>query len=48
VRKFISQIKGPYTLRVSETGVMKRLLGPQMQKITADWRKLHNEELYDL
>jgi hypothetical protein len=44
----MSHIKGPYTLRVGETRALKRLLASQMEKITVDWRKLHNEELCGL
>jgi hypothetical protein len=28
--------------------VLRKILGPRREEITADWRKLHNEELHDL
>jgi hypothetical protein len=35
-------------LRVFENRVLRRIFGPKMDKVTREWRKLHNEELYDL
>jgi hypothetical protein len=34
-------------LRVFEHGVLKRIFGPKRDEVTGEWRKLHNEELYD-
>jgi hypothetical protein len=31
-----------------ENGVMSRIFGPKRDKVTGEWRKLHNEELNDL
>ena len=31
-----------------ENRVLRRLLGPKRDKVTGEWRKLHNEELSDL
>jgi len=28
--------------------VLRRIFGPERDKVTGEWRKLHNEELYDL
>ena len=28
--------------------VLRKILGPKMDKVTGEWRKLHNEELNDL
>jgi len=28
--------------------VLKRIFGPAMDEVTMEWRRLHNEELYDL
>jgi hypothetical protein len=36
------------TLRVFGNRVLRRILGPQRDEVTGDWRKLHNEELHDL
>jgi hypothetical protein len=35
-------------LRVFENRVLRRIFGPEMDEVTGEWRKLHNEELYDL
>jgi len=35
-------------LRVFENRVLRRIFGPRRNKVTGDWRKLHNEELNDL
>ena len=35
-------------LRVFENRVLRRIFGPKRDKVTVEWRKLHNEELIDL
>ena len=35
-------------LRVFENRVLRRIYGPKRDKVTEEWRKLHNDELYDL
>jgi len=35
-------------LRVSENRELRRIFGPKRDEVTGEWRKLHNEELYDL
>jgi hypothetical protein len=35
-------------LRVFENWVLRRIFGPKRDKVTGDWRKLHNEELHNL
>jgi hypothetical protein len=35
-------------LRVFENRVLRRVFGPKRDKVTGEWRKLHNEELSDL
>jgi hypothetical protein len=35
-------------LRMVESRVLRRIFGPKRDKITGEWRKLHNEELIDL
>jgi hypothetical protein len=34
--------------RVFENRVLRRIFGPRRDKVTGDWRKLHNEELHNL
>jgi hypothetical protein len=35
-------------LRVFENRFLRRILGPKKDEVTAEWRKLHNEELHNL
>jgi hypothetical protein len=35
-------------LRVFENRVLRRIFGPKSDDLTGEWRKLHNEELYNL
>jgi hypothetical protein len=35
-------------LRVFENRVLRKISGPKRDEVTGEWRKLHNEELYDL
>jgi hypothetical protein len=37
-----------HRLRVFENRVLRRIFGPKIDEVTAEWRKLHNEELHDL
>jgi hypothetical protein len=41
-------LKEKRRLRVFEYRVLRRILGPKRDKVTGEWRKLHNEELNDL
>jgi predicted ATP-dependent Lon-type protease len=34
-------------MRVFENWVLKRIFRPKTDKVTREWRKLHNEELHD-
>jgi hypothetical protein len=43
-----SDIKGGNRLTVFENRVLRRIFGPKRDEVTADWRKLHNEELHNL
>ena len=36
------------SLRVFQNMVLRRIFGPNMDEVTGEWRKLHNEELNDL
>jgi hypothetical protein len=33
---------------VFENRILKKILGPDREEVTEDWRKLQNEELYNL
>jgi hypothetical protein len=33
---------------VFENRVLRKICGPERVEVTGDWRRLHNEELYDL
>jgi hypothetical protein len=35
-------------LRVLENRVSRKIFGPGRDEVTGEWRRLHNEELYDL
>jgi hypothetical protein len=35
-------------LRVFDNRVLKRIFGPKRDKVTVEWRRIHNEELNDL
>jgi hypothetical protein len=35
-------------LKVFENRVLRRIFGTKRDEVTAEWRKLHNEELNDL
>ena len=35
-------------LRVFENRVLSRIFGPRRDKVTGEWRRLHNEELNDM
>ena len=37
-----------HRLRVLEKWVLRRIFGPQRDEVTGQWRRLHNEGLYDL
>jgi hypothetical protein len=33
---------------VFENRVLRRIFGSKRDEVTGDWRRIHNEELYDL
>jgi hypothetical protein len=41
-------LREEHRLRVSENRVLRRTFAPKWDKVTGEWRKLHNEELSDL
>jgi hypothetical protein len=40
-------LREEHKLRVFQNRALKRLLGPNMDQVTGDLRKMHNEELHD-
>jgi hypothetical protein len=44
----VSHIKGRTQIEVSENRALRRKFLPKRGEVTGDWRKLHNEELYNL
>jgi hypothetical protein len=42
------KLREEHRLRVFENRVLKRIFGPKRDEVTGGWRKLHNEELYNL
>jgi hypothetical protein len=41
-------LREEHRLRVFENRVLRRIFGPKWDKVTGEWRKLHNEELHNL
>jgi len=41
----VADIAGERKLRVFENMVLRRIFGPRRDEVTAEWRRLHNEEL---
>jgi hypothetical protein len=41
-------LREEHRLKVFENRVLRRIFGPRRDKVTGEWRKLHNEELHDL
>jgi hypothetical protein len=37
-----------HRLRVFENRLLRRIFGPNREKVMGDWRKLHTEELHNL
>ena len=41
-------LREEHTLNFFENRVLRRIFGPKRNKVTGEWRRLHNEELYAL
>ena len=41
-------LREEHRLRVFENRVLRRIFGPKRERVTGEWRKLHNKELNDL
>jgi hypothetical protein len=44
----VAPLREEHRPRVFEKRVLRRIFGPKRDKVTGEWRKLHNEELSDL
>jgi hypothetical protein len=44
----ISVFPSELRLRVLEYRVLRNLFGPERDQLTGQWRRLHNEDIYDL
>jgi hypothetical protein len=47
VANLVAHNEGEHKLRMFENRVLRRIFGPERDKVTRKWRKLHNEELND-
>ena len=41
-------LRKEHRLRLFENRVLRRMFGPKMDKVTKEWRQLHNKKLNDL
>jgi hypothetical protein len=41
-------LREEHRLRVFENRVRRKIFGPKRDEISGDWRRLYNEELYDV
>jgi hypothetical protein len=42
------KLRAEHRLKLFENRVLRRILGPKRNEVTGEWRRLHNEKLYDL
>jgi hypothetical protein len=40
-------LREKYRVRVFENKVVRKIFGPKRDKVTGEWRRIHNKELYD-
>jgi hypothetical protein len=48
VVKLVSDMKEEHRLRILDTKVLRRILGPKRDEVIEGWRKLNDEELHKL
>jgi hypothetical protein len=41
-------LRDEFRLRVFQNRVLRRIFGPKRDEVRAEWRRLHNKELYSL
>jgi PAS domain-containing protein len=42
------KLREVYRLRVYENRVLRKIFGPKREEVIGEWRRLHNDELYEL
>jgi len=48
VENWSPTLREELSLRVFGNRVLRRIFGPKRDEVRGEWRKIHNEELYDL
>jgi hypothetical protein len=48
VKLGLSHCREECGLKVFESRMLRRISGPKIDEVTWEWRRLHNDELYDL
>ena len=43
---WLMTLREEHRLRMLENRVLRRIFGPRKNKVTGEWRRLHNEEMY--
>jgi hypothetical protein len=41
-------LRNEYKLTIFENNMLRKIFGPKTDEIRGEWRKLHNEEIYDV
>jgi hypothetical protein len=41
-------LRKAHRLKVFDIRVLRKIFGPKRENVTGEWRRLHNEEFYDL
>jgi len=42
---FFARLRVQHGLNMPESRVLRKIFGPKRDKVTGEWRKLHNEEI---
>jgi len=46
--KWSLTIREEHRLRMLDNRVLRKIFGPKRKRLTQEWRRVHNEELYNL
>jgi hypothetical protein len=41
-------LKENHRLRIFENRVLEKIFGPKWDEVTGEWRRLHNEDIYEI